>query len=705
MTRLAAVAEQRVCPAWVTFHASRPAASINPSANRARIRAGPSPALHRGGGLQFAQSPLTLAQAFTVQKGGPSNIQITVSGFAARQAPPEVALSPSKTAFFVTAQNTSKSDAHGVLIAAALSPGFSLAAVQPAGLDSVSNMAAAGVAGWSISNLAAGQSMVFTYLGITAPAAAFSPVPIGPVWGLPGYPRGSRILYRRRQRSRCRRGHPTQRLQKYFRASKTMCRAARTMEGNCMEAAQKCGEAAAACDTDSTSSECASALTECEVAAAKCALTEKCVPTGSPNGTSNGCQQISSTFTGVGGSTCITLVSPLDPNNLVGPSGVGAQRWIKGTQPLTYGISFGNELTATAPAQAVIVTEPLGANVNLSTLSLPIVTVPNGGTAVSVPIPPGAFSPAASVNEFVTNVDLRPIQSLLVNVDAKLNPATHTLTWTFTSIDPTTGLPPLNPLVGFLPPGAGANVAFSVMPTAGLATGSQVGEQATVVFDGQSPMRTATWINSIDNTVPASRIASLPTTSTCPSFRVSWSGSDVGSGIQGFTIYSSDNGGSFSPWLSNTTSAAATFTGTVGHTYSFYGIATDLTGNVEAGKTAGEASTTVTAASSCGPPSLSAQALNVAQSEKPSCVTRLNWQSPSAKTDAKTGVIPISPVLAIAKNRLNRPNSLNLYIVGCCSKSKIATPNSFQIFGMDGWPTLLLPEGPPAADVLANAVQ
>jgi hypothetical protein len=29
---------------------------------------------------------------------------------------------------------------------------------------------------------------------------------------------------------------------------------------------------------------------------------------------------------------------------------------------------------------------------------------------------------------------------------------------------------------------------------------------------------------------------------------------------------------------------------------------------------------------------------------KLSCVTRPNWQSPSAKTDTKTGVIPISPL-------------------------------------------------------------
>ena len=130
----------------------------------------------------------TLSQAFTVQKGGASSIQITLSGVAARQAPPETAFSLSKAAFFVTAQNTGNVDAPGVLVAAALSSGFSLAGVQPPGLDSVPNMAAAGVASWSIPNLAPGQSTVLTYLGTTAPAAAFSPVPIGPVWGLPGLP-------------------------------------------------------------------------------------------------------------------------------------------------------------------------------------------------------------------------------------------------------------------------------------------------------------------------------------------------------------------------------------------------------------------------------------------------------------------------------------------------------------------------------------
>ncbi|MGH7868367.1 MAG: hypothetical protein ACREP9_12265, partial [Candidatus Dormibacteraceae bacterium] len=102
-----------------------------------------------------------------------------------------------------------------------------------------------------------------------------------------------------------------------------------------------------------------------------------------------------------------------------------------------------------------------------------------------------------------------------------------------------------------------------------------------MVFDALAPDPTGVWSNTVDNTPPVSRVSVLPGTSTCSAVRVSWSGSDVGSGLQGFTIYVSDNGGPLTPWLSNTNASAATYTGTVGHTYSFYSIATDLTGNVE----------------------------------------------------------------------------------------------------------------------------
>ena len=196
---------------------------------------------------------------------------------------------------------------------------------------------------------------------------------------------------------------------------------------------------------------------------------------------------------GVCGSSPVPVVFASDPNNLVGPSGVGGQRWITGGPTLTYGISFSNEPAAPVPAQQVIVTQPLGAHVSLNTLTVSGINLPNGTSYVQVPVPPGAFNPGVGADEFTTVADLRPTQSLLVNVDAKLDPGTQTLTWTLTSIDPGTGQPPVNPLVGLLPPGAGGSVFFSVTPAPGLATGTQVSDQAAVIFDGNAPLSTAVW--------------------------------------------------------------------------------------------------------------------------------------------------------------------------------------------------------------------
>jgi hypothetical protein len=544
----------------------------------------------------------TLSQAFTVQQGGAPNIQIYLTGVAVRQGPPEVALAPSKTAFFATATNIGNADATNVLVVTSLGPEFSLSAVQPPGSDSIPTMTAAGVASWSIPNLGAGQSMVFTYLGTTAAAAFGLPAPIGPAWGLPSplpppfptplppplpvSPTG-----------------PSPSLEDMLSCVEGIT-IGPTDPSNCLAAAQACGIAAAACtEPDYTTNGCSDALAECIVAAAKCALTDKCVPTGKPGSGTTNCVEVSSAPAGGGGSSgCAEVITPSDPNSIVGFPGVGTQGWISGAQALTYGISFGNEPTATAPAQQVVVTVPLSANLSISSVRLPIFTIPNGASDVQVPIPSGSFNPAAGVYEYKTTVDLRPSQALLVGVDVKLDPTTDVLTWTFTSIDPATGSLPLNPLVGFLPAGAGALFTFSAVPMSGLATGAQVAEQATVVFDAQAPMSTATWVNTIDHSSPVSRVISLPATEPLSGFSVNWAGTDVGSGIQDFTIFASDNGGQFAPWLTNTTVTSATFTGQQGHSYAFYSIAEDLVGNIEGSKTSAEATTLVSSTADSIPP-------------------------------------------------------------------------------------------------------
>ena len=190
-------------------------------------------------------------------------------------------------------------------------------------------------------------------------------------------------------------------------------------------------------------------------------------------------------------------------------------------------------------------------------------------------------------------MDLTATTGLLVNVNTHLDLSTGILTWTFQSIDPTTGNPPTNPTVGFLPPGGIGSVFFSIQPNPGLATNTQIQNQGSVVFDVNAPIATPTWLNTLDNTPPTSSVQPLPSTEPSGSFTVNWSGTDVGSGVQNYTIYVSDNGAAFTAWQQNTTATSATYSGQPGHAYGFYSIATDLVGNVEAAKTNAEATTMV----------------------------------------------------------------------------------------------------------------
>jgi len=96
----------------------------------------------------------------------------------------------------------------------------------------------------------------------------------------------------------------------------------------------------------------------------------------------------------------------------------------------------------------------------------------------------------------------------------------------------------------------------------------------------------------IDATKPVSRVGALPTAVTSPNFSVQWSGADATSGVWSYTIYVSDNGGAFTPWLLNTTLTQAYYSGSLLHSYAFYSIATDVAGNMES-KTVVEATTYV----------------------------------------------------------------------------------------------------------------
>ena len=275
-----------------------------------------------------------------------------------------------------------------------------------------------------------------------------------------------------------------------------------------------------------------------------------------------------------------------DPNDLIGPTGIGPERWIESGLAKQYSVLFENLPTATKAATSVAVADTFDTAVfELSKLSLgPI----GFGTFV--------FTPSAVPivgHPIISYLDLRPSQSLIVKVTASIDITGGVLSIHFDSIDPDTGLSPSDPTVGFLPPGQMGNVLISVTLKNAVETGTAIVDDASVTFDANAPISTPTWTNTLDNTPPVSHVLTLPVTETSTTFTVNWTGTDVGSGVQDFIIYVSDNGGPFGALLANTTATSATFTGQTGHSYAFYSLARDLVGNVEGPKAIAEAATQV----------------------------------------------------------------------------------------------------------------
>ena len=287
----------------------------------------------------------------------------------------------------------------------------------------------------------------------------------------------------------------------------------------------------------------------------------------------------SSSSTGSGGS--------IDPNDMIGPAGDGSARhFIRAGLPFSYEIAFENQPTASLPAARVVITDQLDpAKVDLSTFTLGSIAFGK----YTITVPPGLRSYATTY----------PIDATIsVRVQGSVDSVTGLVKWTFDTIDPITKLPPSDPALGFLPPDTDGKkgqgyVTFSVAPKAGLADATLIANQASIVFDSNASIATPTWSNTFDLSAPLSKVQSLTPKVGTTSFDVSWSGSDAGSGIRNYTVYVSDSGAAFTPWLTQATATTATYAGTAGHSYAFYVIANDGAGNTESAKALAEASITV----------------------------------------------------------------------------------------------------------------
>jgi hypothetical protein len=179
---------------------------------------------------------------------------------------------------------------------------------------------------------------------------------------------------------------------------------------------------------------------------------------------------------------------------------------------------------------------------------------------------------------------LRPALDLIVAIDASLEKTTGLITWHFLSLDPLTGQFTEDPVAGFLPPNVtppegDGSVAFTIEPTV---TDIPICNQASIIFDVNEAILTPEWCNTVDTTPPSSQVLALAPTQSSPTFTIEWSGTDAGAGIADYTVFVSENGEAFVPFVTDTTATSAPFTGQPGTTYAFYSSARDALGHVEA---------------------------------------------------------------------------------------------------------------------------
>ncbi len=278
--------------------------------------------------------------------------------------------------------------------------------------------------------------------------------------------------------------------------------------------------------------------------------------------------------------------SSFDPNDKVGPTGSGTERWIGLDGVFNYQINFENKKEATAHAQEVVVTDILDSDLDISTMELGDVAIADQAIADMVGYQYGSV-----------RVPLKD-SNLLLDIAITFDISTRKITWRFRSLDPLTGDLPDGTDEGLLPPnivpGSGEGyVKFRIKPKASSAEGVKIENKASIVFDLADPIITNTWVNRIDKTAPSSKVESLP--ATVPSrFKVIWSGTDAGSGIASYDVYLSVDGGAYTLWKSAVQETSAIYETVAGKNLRFYSVARDFLGNVEAAPANADATTVTT---------------------------------------------------------------------------------------------------------------
>jgi len=278
----------------------------------------------------------------------------------------------------------------------------------------------------------------------------------------------------------------------------------------------------------------------------------------------------------------IPIITSSDPNDIIGPEGVGKERWVSINQKLNYKIRFENDPDfATAPAQKVVVTTPIDPNANI--FSFRLGRFGFGDFVFEVPENKTFYS---------TRLDVTDSLGVVVDLVAGIDVTEKEAFWIFESKDPDTGLPPENAELGFLlindttTRRGEAFVTFDLKPRSQAQTNDSIYAHADIVFDNNESILTNTVFNTVDAFPPASSIDAVdPQVDSVTTLTVT-AEDDYGaggSGVKSYDFYvSEDNGFSFRRLVENhPVDSAYEFHGIPGKDYCLYTIAKDSVGNKE----------------------------------------------------------------------------------------------------------------------------
>lgn len=268
-----------------------------------------------------------------------------------------------------------------------------------------------------------------------------------------------------------------------------------------------------------------------------------------------------------------------DPNAIIGPDGVGNNKWVSVNDRMPYNVLFENDTTATAPVKVLKVICPIDPKQDASTFQLGDFGFNNL-----------TFSVPQNANNYSQRLDLRDSLGIFVDVTAGLDGVNNQAFWIFESIDPVTYLPITDPLKGLLltqNPSKPANghgfVNFSIKPLSSDHTGDTTSAYANIVFDANDTVPTNRAKNTIDALPPTTHLTNFTQTANPSVVQLHWHGNDDpgGSGIATYSLYLSINGRPYALYRSGISDSAFLFTGVRDTVYCFFVGGIDSVNNKE----------------------------------------------------------------------------------------------------------------------------